>query len=750
MNIKHFKLLGTTVFSLLLLFASAGSAQDGDGSELLLAEEAFAHSAEIVGNELVSTWTVAEGYYMYEDKFAVVSKTDDLQVGDIILPPGKVKDDPLFGRVTVYLDTFQARTPLHADSLVLNPSFEVWGQGCNEPIGVCYPPIMYEVSLPFTFVQKAEAQNAVQAESSLILDNLSLSSLADGSDDFLDVDEAFKFSAYVADGEAVHAIFEIAEGYYLYKDKFKFETSGRARTGRLHMPEAVLHEDQYYGVQEIYPSDIEIVVDLVRDSNEAGNITFTAEYQGCANEGICYAPTTKTVNFTLEKLDSRIESVDNLESQSLISEMKPFWWLILSAFGTGLLLTFTPCVLPLIPVLSSIIAGQKQSTGKVRGGFLAIAYVAGTVTTYALMGALAGATGDQLQAYFQNIWAIGTLSVIFVVMSMSMFGLFEIRLPSALETRMSEGTSRLGGGKMWVVYLLGIASALIVGACVSPLLISVLGVAIAQGSPILGAVMMSSMALGMGVVLIAVGFGIESAVPKSGAWMEKVKHVSGVMLLGVAIYLLSFIPEVPVLLLWSVLLIVTAIYLGATQALSPGASGWSYLWKGLGTVMLIWGILALVGGIYGNRDILRPLPELATIASGTGISEAVTSSRESSSIFTKVSSVEELDNILQTAKADGKPVLIDFYAEWCLDCIRLKKTTFKDPEVVAPLVERFVSVEIDVTDTDNDAGREIRKRYGIFGPPAMVFFDASGNRREDLTNYGYVTAKELLALLNQV
>ena len=430
------------------------------------------------------------------------------------------------------------------------------------------------------------------------------------------------------------------------------------------------------------------------------------------------------------------------------------WILILlAAFGTGLLLTFTPCVLPMIPILSSVIVGSSdRHVTKLEGGMLSSAYVLGTAVTYTIAGVLAGASGDQLQAYFQHPAAIITFSGVLFFLALSMFGFYELQLPAFLQSKLHEHsadihlkTKHTKVGALFGVFGMGLIAALIVGACVSPLLISALGVAIANRDPLLGGGIMFSMALGMGVILIAIGVGAGFLLPKAGAWMEKVKHVFGVMLLAVAIYLLGVLPEVPVLLLWAALLIVTGVYLGATQGLPTAASGWRYLWKGIGTLLLIWGVLALIGGFSGERDILKPLPQ-ASIAALTGPTAQSQASDEAH--FVRVTNLTELDTRLTQAAAQGKPVLLDYYATWCTDCIRMEKTTFRDARVRKALA-RFALIQADVTETNDDT-RALKGRYGILGPPATLFFDSQGRAQMNLQFYGYRDAEELSVMLTKV
>jgi thiol:disulfide interchange protein DsbD len=365
---------------------------------------------------------------------------------------------------------------------------------------------------------------------------------------------------------------------------------------------------------------------------------------------------------------------------------------------------------------------------------------------------IAGATGEQLQAYFQNPVALGVFATIFVLLALSMFGFYELQMPSFIQSHLHSHSHdvhsrfrHLKGGALIGLFGMGMLSALIVGACVSPLLISALGVAIANRDPVLGGAIMFAMALGMGVILIAIGVGAGFLLPKAGTWMNQVKHVFGVLLIGLAIYLLGFIPQVPVLLLWAALLIIVGVYLGATQSLPSGASGWQVLWKGLGTVSLIWGVVALLGGFTGNRDIMSPLP-INLSSAGVGIAGAPADEH----IFERVKSMQELDGRLAQAKAVGKPVILDYYADWCTDCLRMEKSTFRDPRVREQMKSRFVLLQADVTDPNSAEVKALKKRFDVFGPPAMLFFGADGAERRELRAYGFRTVDDFLAMMGKV
>ncbi len=413
--------------------------------------------------------------------------------------------------------------------------------------------------------------------------------------------------------------------------------------------------------------------------------------------------------------------------------------LAFGSFISGLLLTFTPCVLPMVPILSSIIVGQGEKTDTKKAFMLSLSYVLGTAFTYTVMGALAGATGEQLQAYFQNVWAIGTMSVIFALMAFSMFGLFTIQLPSFIQTRLNDSSSGIKGGSIPMVFLLGVISALILGACVSPVLISFLGVAIAKADAFLGAIMMFAMALGMGVPLLVLGIGAGKFLPKAGMWMDHIKHIFGVLLLGVSIYLFSTLSLVSPLFLWGIYLIILALFLGVFD---KGESAGEKLIQSMGIVTLVWGILLLVGAAYGTHDIYKPLAKTSiTYLQPNQTQKAYKST------FTNITDMEMLNRQLTKAKTEKKMVIIYFYTDVCPVCKHLKETTWKDAAVKDILAKRYSALSVNMTDPNDEAINAIKKRFNIFGPPGFVFFDQEGNELKDDSFYGYQAPEEMLDTL---
>jgi len=577
---------------------------------------------------------------------------------------------------------------------------------------------------------------------------------ANQDEELLDAKQAFSFSAAVVD-DTLSANWAIAEGYYMYRERLSFalnDSTGQSIPLRFAYPAGKMKSDPSFGDVEVYTKHADFRIPL---SLQSGDYTLVAKGQGC-NEpvGVCYPPIKYELPLSLVS-PAAAAGIDTVSPAGMdqststaatagasVAGSSALWWVLITAFAAGIGLTFTPCVLPLIPILSSVIAGQGKQLTKGKAAYLSTVYVLGTALTYAVIGAVAGATGDQLQAYFQNAWAIGAMALVFFIMSLSMFGLFDIQMPSFIQSRLSTSSQSIKGGSAPMVFLLGLMSALIVGACVSPILISFLSLAIAQGSPTLGAMTMFSMAMGMGVPLVLLGVGAGHLLPKAGIWMDKVKYVFGVMLIGVGIYLLSVLPGMPVLYLWAALFIVVAIYLGATQPLPEGGSGWQKLSKGAGTFLLLWGTFSLVGAIYGERDVLHPLPE--RLFSSASAQAGPTASPEAP-LFTQIVDVAQLDQQLAAARQSGKAVIIDYYADWCVSCVKMEKKTFADPGVRKVMSDQYIALQVDVTDPGDSAARALKSRYGVFGPPAILFIDKQGQQREDKSFYGYMEPAEFLA-----
>ena len=705
----------------------------GSEDELLPPEQAFDLTVDAAKDEKIHlNWNIAQGYYLYREKLKLDLDGQNIDYQSLDLPQGILVDDPLFGEVTIYKNSlaFTITAPKTSAS-----TLKVTSQGCYEPIGICYPP----QTQSFDLISQAQADDKpATAKSGIFSQGTVFGTNTD--EEFLPVDEAFQFVLTKTDTNRIVANFEAAQGYYLYQPHIKFnsENSDIVITD-IEYPQGITKDDPHFGEIEVYYGNATIPINIARRS-KTNDLRLTAEYQGCAEDGICYPPQTRTLELTLSNFDGPFEA-DKVATATTESEKSIFWYL-LAAFGGGLLLTFTPCVLPMIPILSGIIMTERDKGGLKHSGLLSTIYVLGTAASYTLIGAVAGATGDQLQAYFQTPLAIGLLSILLILMALSMFGLFKLQMPAFMQTTLSGHSQKLVGGGVISIFAMGMFSALIVGACVSPLLISTLGIAIAKGSALLGAALMFCMAMGMGVVLIFFGFEFGHLIPKAGNWMTVVNKIIGLLLLAAAIYLLGFLPQVPVLFLWSLLLIASAIYLFYIS-IPDNLSGFRILTKTLSVVFLSWGVLALVGGFNGYRDILNPLPlnQLMTNDSGQQPAKAK---------FTVVSSIEEVNRLFDQAQKQNKLLMLDYYADWCLDCLRMEGTTFKAPVVVDTLRKDFIMVKVDVTDAANDAVKAVKKRFNVYGPPATLFFDSNGNELDQYKFYGYKDSDEFMQILNSI
>ncbi len=413
------------------------------------------------------------------------------------------------------------------------------------------------------------------------------------------------------------------------------------------------------------------------------------------------------------------------------------------AFLSGVLLTFTPCVLPMVPIVSSIIAGQGKDVTRSKAVMLSVSYVMGTAVTYAVMGALAGATGEQLQSYFQNVWAIGAMSLVFVVMAFSMFGLFTIQLPSFIQSKLNNSSQGIKGGNLGMVFVLGLISALILGACVSPVLISFLSVSIKTGDAVLGALTMFFLALGMGVPLVLLGFGAGYLVPKAGMWMDKVKYFFGILLLAVAIEIFSNLEIVNPLILWGVYLVIVAVFLGATDSLASVSSHWDRFEKAVGIVLLIWGAIVLVGAGFGENNFSQPLPKTTVTLSGEG-----KTALSSEMPFEEIANLTAYEIKRRQAMDEGKILILFFHTDTCPVCKHLRDTTFKDAKVQALLKEKFVAVSVNISDKSNKKTEELKSRFGVFGPPTFVLINAEGKELKEEELHGYFEPEEFYDTLD--
>ena len=554
------------------------------------------------------------------------------------------------------------------------------------------------------------------------------------NDELLEPEKAFRFSALPAQG-GIDVTFAIADGYYMYRDKFRFSAEGNpaVKLGTPQLPSGARHKDEFFGEVETYRRQVRIHI----PAQGEGRFELKVVSQGCADVGVCYVPMESQASLQLTSAGGASEPrfsifASDVEIARLFEGNAA---LVLAGFFVfGLLLTFTPCVLPMIPILSAIIAGEGEQLNKARGLALSLSYVLGMAVAYALAGVAAAYSGSLIAAALQNAWVLGAFALVFVALALSMFGLYELRLPGFLHQRLNSAHQRLRGGRIASVAAMGVLSAIIVSPCVAAPLAGAL-LYISQTRDIaLGGTALFAMALGMGVPLVAVGISEGALLPRAGAWMEGVRKFFGVLLLAVAIWIVSpVIPPMAQMLAWGTLLVGSAVFLRAVDALPAGASAWARVWKAAGIVALVAGVALLVGAFTGSRDPLRPL---------AGLTE---SSQPAAAPlpWTRVASLAELETKL---KAPGRPVMLDFYADWCVSCKEMESFTFSNPKVRAEL-DRMLLLQVDVT-AHNEDDKALLKRFSLFGPPGIIFFDADGREIKGLRVIGYQNAERFLKTLS--
>lgn len=730
----------------LFLFSATSLALEAP--QLLPPDQAFAVSAKAGQDDLLTvSWDIADGYYLYRHKFRFASKTPGVDLGEPAFPRGETKQDDFFGQVETYRDRLEVRLPLQRTSDAEDLALEVISQGCAD-IGVCYPPQTQNVQ-----VALAESDSGANSTPlSKLTDALKGLGIGLFQDELLPPDQAFHFSAEVKDSETLRVNWQIAEDYYLYREKFKFELSGApgVRLASYQVPSGKPKQDESFGRVEVFYHEVAFDLPLDRSQGDSAQVQLQAHYQGCAERGVCYPPMQKTVALDLPQLvrlsaspaaaDSGGAPAAEQDRIARALSSDALWITVLTFLGFGVLLAFTPCCFPMIPILSGIIIGQGKNITTGKAFSLSLSYVLAAALTYTVFGVLAGLFGENLQAAFQAPWVIAAFSAVFVLLALSMFGFYELQMPALLQSRIAALSRQQDSGTLLSAFTMGALSALIIGPCVAAPLAGALIYIGQSGDAVLGGTALFALGFGMGIPLLVIGASAGKLLPKAGPWMKTIKAVFGIALLAVAVWLLErIVPSSVSMVLWALLLIVPAIYLGVGSPLPENASGWRKLWKGLGIVMLTYGILILIGAASNSQNVLQPLRLLAGSRTEAGQPQLT---------FERVRSQADLNARLQSASAKGQWVMLDFYADWCVSCKEMEHYTFTDPKVQAALT-KVLTLQANVTQ-NSPQDKELLQAFSLIGPPAILFFGPDQQERKAYRVIGFMKPEQFVQHMRRI
>ena len=562
------------------------------------------------------------------------------------------------------------------------------------------------------------------------------------SADLLAPDQAFQFTSKVKKADRLLLSWDIANGYYLYRNKFKFVSlTPGVKVGEQSFPASQTKHDATFGTVEIFRDHLEVEVLIQRQDPKLNKLTLEIAFQGCADVGVCYMPIKKTVSFDLSDDGfswwGRTSTPDKAtpfisEQDRIAGSLKTgsIWFIALSFLGLGLLLAFTPCIFPMLPILSGILVGQGSRLTTRRAFLLSLSYVLASALTYTGFGVLAGLFGSNLQALFQEPWVIMAFSGIFVVLALSMFGGFQVQIPSFIQTKVMAISSKQQGGRMLGAVMMGIFSALAIGPCVTAPLAGALIYIGQTGDAYLGGMALFALGLGMGIPLIIIGTYAGKLLPRAGAWMNITKVLFGIGLLAVAVWLLSrILPQAVTMALWSVLAIFPVMLMI-----------WKRYWKGAGLLAVVYGVLLWVGVSTNQPDALRPLLCNVAVACKEQLSLTLK--------FKKIGTVQELQQNLADAHLNNQWVMLDFYADWCASCTEMALYTFADPKVREAL-SQVLLVQADVTQ-NSPTDQALLRQFDLIGPPAILFFGPDQQERSAYRIIGYLKADKFMEIISQV
>lgn len=741
--------------------------------EPLQVDQAFKVSAEPLDKEQIRvTWKIADGYYLYRKKIDLSSKHPEIQLPDLeqlAFPTGDSKTDANFGQMEVYHKDFAIDIPITRSDKVqqaLELELETKYQGCADA-GLCYPPQKKIIKLQLAAFENAAPASSktnqseiASVETTTSIDTAKpkqikpLAATADPAVEPLPLDQAFKYSLVAVDQKTLVAHWDIQPDHQLYRSRISFSIQGNAD---FHLdpplfPAGEMVKDDYYGSLEVYTSSLDVSIPIRQTETDVAppkKLTVVTEYQGCSDStGICYPPVKQLVDLDLSTAPPKLESLPDTKAPQTTQndaytsalEGASLFGTLLIFFGGGLLLAFTPCVFPMFPILSGVIAGQSDLSAR-KAFFLSLAYVTASSIAYALIGVFFGLFGANLQTTLQHPVAIGIFATLFVILAFSMFGFFDLQMPTSLQSRLNEFSNKQRGGSLLGAAIMGFISTLIVGPCVAPPLAGALTYIAQTKDAFLGGIALFTMGFAMGIPLLIVGTSAGHLLPRAGTWMDTTKAIFGMIMLGLAISMLKrIIPIEVTMALTGTLLVASGIYMGALDKISEESTGWKRFWKSLGLIMVFYGAMQLLGVAVGSTNLFQPLKGVLTLAANPVQTNHLN--------FQTIKSVNDLEAKLALAKQNQQATMLDFTATWCPDCETLEKVTFVDANVVKSL-QGVQILRADVSAQD-EQDRALAAKFTVPGPPAILFFDANGKEIRKIRVQGYKNPEQFVKVTEQL
>jgi thiol:disulfide interchange protein DsbD len=733
--------LAFAAFGLLL----AGRAFAIGEDEFLDPTEAFKYTATADESTVTVEWQATKGYYLYKKRMGLSAATPGTTVGESAYPKGEIHKDEYFGEQEVFRNTFKVSAPLSGAKAGDTIALKLKWQGCADA-GLCYPPSVWDANVKVVAAAKtgASADEIFQRAKTAV----------EGEEEFLSVDSAFALTADAKNANEVVLNWRIADGYYLYKERIKLTATDGTTLGALTLPKGESHHDEYFGEQEVYRQSLDGTFSIPPGAKA---VSFKITYQGCADAGLCYPPETKQLTVSLDGAPTVATAAatsasatpaatattgDNGTACTYVSEQDSLAdlikngnlaWVMLVFFGIGLGLAFTPCVFPMVPILSGIIAGSGENVSPRRSFMLSLSYVLGMAFTYTAAGIIAALVGGglNLQAMFNTPWVLIVFALMFVALAASMFGFYTIQMPSFIQTRLTDSSNKQQAGTYIGVAVMGLLSALIVSACAAPALVAALATIAQTGDVVRGGSSLFALSIGMGMPLLLVGTSLGTLMPRAGAWMDMVKNLFGVAFIGVASWMISRIaPGWLSMLCWALTALLGAWFLW--RGITKPTTGRTIA-RGFGVVAAAYGAVLIVGAALGSSNPLAPIPQLAA--------------KETKLEFKRFKTLEELQGEIAAASKSGKAVMVDFYADWCVACLEMEHKTFTQPEVQKALAN-VVLLQADVTAND-DEDKRLYVHFEIPGPPTIAFYGPDGQERRNFRVVGYMKAAQFAAVVRQ-